>query len=58
MNIIPCSKQCKFQKDGYCNCEGTMVITNFVDNDCPYFCKRDDNEESYSVKQKLKTGYQ
>lgn len=57
MNIIPCSKLCKFQKDGYCNCDGTMVITNFVDNDCPFFCEREIIVNK-TEEPKVKTDYQ
>lgn len=53
MNIIPCSKLCKFQKDGYCNCDGSMVINNVIDNDCPYFCEQCDNTQKYEIPSNL-----
>ncbi len=36
MGLIQCSKQCKFQSDGYCQLEKCSTV-NSVSNDCPYF---------------------
>ena len=40
MNLLPCAKTCRFQKDGYCTMEGTQPIRQSF-GDCPYFfdCK-------------------
>lgn len=37
MNLIVCSKDCKYQCDGYCCLEGAAVITNASASPCCYF---------------------
>lgn len=36
MNLLPCGKPCRHQKDGYCTMEGTQPIRQAF-GDCPYF---------------------
>ena len=36
MNLLPCGKPCRHQKDGYCPTERTQAIRQAL-GDCPYF---------------------
>lgn len=42
MNIVLCDKNCKHQKDGYCNCNinYSQIITNLNQNECHYFLSK------------------
>lgn len=37
MNLLPCAKPCRYQKEGNCTMEGTQPVRQ-VHGDCPYFC--------------------
>ncbi len=37
MNLILCSRNCRYQQDGYCCLEGAAVITNAAAAPCCYF---------------------
>ncbi len=36
MSLIPCSRQCQHQSDGYCSLEIDTVITN-TSGGCPHY---------------------
>ncbi len=36
-SFIPCSENCKYQKDGQCHLEDLTYIGNSVRGDCAYF---------------------
>ena len=40
MNIIPCSLNCKFQDDGYCNLEHTASVSNCGEIGCAYYISK------------------
>ena len=40
MNLIPCSENCKHQKDGYCCLEEYGAITDVISSPCAYFDER------------------
>ena len=37
MNLILCSRNCAYQKDGYCCLDGEAVITEAIASTCCYF---------------------
>ena len=45
MNMIVCSNDCRYQKDGYCCLEGRAVITNAVSSPCCYYEKKGSPDE-------------
>ena len=48
MNIILCDKNCRHQKDGYCNCNinYSQVITDSNQNECPYFFNKNNKKNN------------
>lgn len=42
MNIILCDKNCKYQKDGYCNLKFPSSITNSNNDECVFFSNKHD----------------
>ncbi len=46
MNLIVCSKGCKYQRDGYCCLEGAAVITNAAASPCCYFEASEQDEDA------------
>ncbi len=36
MSLIPCSKECRHQEDGYCKLETGAVVTN-TSGGCPHY---------------------
>ena len=45
MGLIQCSKQCKFQSDGYCQLEKCSTV-NSVSQDCPYYVSQSLNNRN------------
>ena len=43
MSIIPCMKNCDYQKEGYCMLEKAAEITD-EDNECPHLIKPSTNK--------------
>ncbi|MDR1753496.1 MAG: hypothetical protein LBR74_01125 [Eubacterium sp.] len=37
MNLIICNENCNNQRDGYCQMEGSALITNALASPCCYF---------------------
>lgn len=46
MNTIICTKNCMYQKDGYCNLTYSYSINN-PNNDCPYFCNKNNSNFNF-----------
>ena len=47
MNIVLCAKNCKYQKDGYCNINLPSSIINSNKNECLYFKNKNYTESTH-----------
>lgn len=43
MNIVLCAKNCKYQKDGYCNINLPSSVINSNKSECLYFKNKNHN---------------
>lgn len=39
--LIPCDKDCYYQRQGYCELDDIACITSFEDSGCGYFTRTD-----------------
>lgn len=47
MGIIPCSEECHFQSDGYCQLEKYSTVS-CINESCPYYMPRSKSEANNS----------
>ncbi|HBH95958.1 MAG TPA: hydroxymyristoyl-ACP dehydratase [Ruminococcaceae bacterium] len=56
MNLIPCSENCRHQKDGYCCLEEYGAITDAAASPCAYFAEKEKVSENASTANNKKQG--